>query len=265
MAIPIIDVGVSQTMRAGNVEVDVDRFPQLDGAAGAGGNGAVLWEWDGTLGQWEGSAAFATAGWTPTLTLVADADSPWGQRLRFGSAAGIGTGAAVWLATEPLSLPPDSARIVIEATILTPNPVVSYRGFCFAAAMDGPDLYGILDVNGAAGWQSRIDGGVLVTSGSTIGGNLLNQLDQEHMQHLEVHIRKPAGAPPRGLVGGQAWANQAIDGKTWRLGDPGWPGFPVGWEGLELPRFGLAIQASGGGTPPVDHDITELRVLSLGS
>lgn len=230
-------------------------------APAAGGAGAVLWEWNGVdTTQFDGTAAFATAGWTPTLTVVAEANSIHGNKLRFGSGAGVGTGAAVWLVTDPIVFPTDFRRIVIESTVLTPNPITSYRGWFFCGDTVG-GLHGILDVNTfGTGWQSRIDAGVLVTSGSTIGASMMHQLAQEHDINLKTLLRKPTGAPPDGIVTGDSRSNQAIVGKSWRIGDPGWAAFPASWNGLDCDRWGLAIQAAGGGTPPTDYDITSLLV-----
>ena len=228
----------------------------------AGGAGAVLWEWNGVdLTQFDGAAAFNSPGWAATLSVVAEPNSIHGNKIRMGSAVGVGDGASVWLVTDPIVFPTVFRRIVIEATVLTPNPVSGYRGWAFCADPGGGGLHALLDVHtNGSGWQSRIDAGTGVFSGSTIGASLMHQLAQEHQIKVETHLRKPAGAAPDGIVSGDSRSNQAITGRTWRIADPGWAAFPASWNALDCDRWGLAIQASGLNPAPTDYDLTSLLI-----
>lgn len=223
--------------------------------------GTVVFDWNGTdLSQFEAAAAFESAGWASTLTIAAETSAQHGNRIRLGSAAGLGPGASIWLATQALPLPSAGTRrrFVFDMTVHQIN--AQYAGIAFLCEVVAGNLYGLTQVDGVAGWRARIDNGVFVSTGSTVA--LLRGLGTfSSLQRRILTFTKPAGAPPRGSLGG--WTSQVaggVGGTAWRIDEPAWPAFPAGWNPLTLNRWGLVIQASGGNPAPTAFDIEKIRI-----
>lgn len=240
---------------------DVRRVYTADNPDLSVGAGRLLWEWNGVdTSQFEAAPAYIGAGWTAELVLVGDANSFHGSILRLNATAVGGvTDAVYWLVRAPLPVRADRRRLVIEANYRS---IQQYGGQCFAADAVGA-FHAMSVLDGVAAWTSRVDAGVLVQNGNTVGVSVVPTGAEHTWVRRIVHVRLLAAGGLRGFVASQSARFPEGDNNSnmWRLSDPALPGFPASWNGLEADRWGLVIQKSGGAGAP-RLELSALRVLA---
>lgn len=227
----------------------------------------LLFEWNGLdTTQFNTTPVFASAGTTPSISVVGDLNAPTQNKLRLGSSTGTGEGIVVWAANDALVLPSGRRRLRFQIHLIGLD--TQYGGISFMGDTTG-NYHGLQWFFGASAWASRVDDGVANISGSTTGGNLASTTaGDERWIEMDVLMDKDigVGGRPYGLASGFTRGNQLIGGARWTLEDQiaaGWGAFGASWATLECLEWGVAIQANAAQAYATAYDIGMLRVLSL--
>lgn len=190
--------------------------------------------------------AFASASNSVAVSVVTSTTYPYGNLLRFdgSSAVTTGTRAVVVLATAPLEIE-NGGPVLFRLGLSTIS--ANYGGISFFGSVVAGNYYGYNYLpGGVAGWRSRIDNGVLVSTGST-GDQLVGNATEAYLEILVDGIKAPSIRPRFALSGSSRRAASTPLGAHLRQNQ--WFSEPaVGWTGLAANRWGFCLQAGGGAT-----------------
>ena len=233
-----------------------------------------IWEWNGVdATQFEGSPAHQSGGSiaNATLTVVPAAGAPSGNVLRF-TTTGLGTGWAHILAVDPLPLVLDEPRSFRWEFLLWQRP--AYGGLAFLGDNVGAYHAWAWSWASNAGWRHRIDADVAFqVVGSSTNNALTAGTFGPSLVKINAKLHKPSGAPPEfhisgvGLfINGGDWSGMYHSGTgnvdsnfQTAAGDE-----PASWDNLACDRWGLQLQASGGGSAG-PMDFASIRVFDEGA
>lgn len=253
-------------------------------AGGAAVGGAfntwqLLWEWDGTTGQFDGADAYNPGGTSASvLSVAADATYVKGALLTYACDQDNtllfpdGT-QSVRLVTAPLPAGAYSLIFEIDFTagwVADVNTGTVYGGLAFYAEVDGGgDLYAYTLYNGGTGWGLRVDQGAAVYDGGQVGWVNPVSVVQGGIMRLRLIGAKPGGSPPlfefwedgandAVLAVNEAYGRQG----TWVRG--GIPAAPAGWDALDCLRFGICLAQPASGIDSTSSiEICGMRVFGL--
>lgn len=221
----------------------------------------TLWEWNGQdVSQFDNAVAAAHLFVNTSLSVVADATLPGGNKLRLTADPGSGGGGAVWLITAPLVFTGNRQYYMIEYE--TENIDANSGGVAFMADDSAANFHSHQWCFGIAGEAARFDNGTWSQGGNTKTVHGLGAGSSRALVRVHIRGHKASGSQPIWSVYANSRTRHNVYGAGMKYTRPGFAAWSATWNSLPCDRVGLAINA-GSGNAPV-FDLFALRIMSDG-